>query len=418
MSKTIDKILKEIEKIKEQFQKNPNRALSSIYILNKTTLVKQNYQEFKKEYAKLIEAKTPISVTDYYKQKYIAIYEHLNRLLDARSEELLNLTISQESEEQEDISRNENSKLINMADFNIITASKFITEFEGDASKLVNFLNTIECLNDALKDTDKEKLIKFVLNTKLSEKVRCKLITIKTPKTFQELKHTFGQIFQNKKNAINLQTELMTIAQGRLVMEAYVEKIEKIFYELCTIQSIDQDDVVKTTIVNINDQLALNAFKRGLNEPTRSTFIAARPKILSEAVNIALECNLNEKSANVYNIKNNYSNNNNNYNRRRNGHNNNYNNKNRPNNNNNNGNRNNSNYYNNGNRSNNNSNSNGNRNNGYNGNRNNYNKNNNGNRNFSNNRNNNQRANVHYIAGNGQGVHGIHQSEDSNALII
>ena len=66
-----------------------------------------------------------------------------------------------------------------MASFGILDASK-IPKINGDRGQMNNFLGIIEHYVEILKDnTEISKLIKFILATKLTYKVRNKLISEK-----------------------------------------------------------------------------------------------------------------------------------------------------------------------------------------------------------------------------------------------
>lgn len=62
-----------------------------------------------------------------------------------------------------------------MSKFDLVTASKLIPEFQGDYLEVNNYLGLIEFYHDTLEnEQQKQLLIKFVLATKLSEKVKIK----------------------------------------------------------------------------------------------------------------------------------------------------------------------------------------------------------------------------------------------------
>lgn len=106
-------------------------------------------------------------------------------------------------------------KTENMASFGICDASKIIPEFNGDLNQLNNFIGIIEFYAETLKDTTEiNKLIKFVLATKLSDRVRNKLISEETPTTLESFKRIFRKVFTPRKSLSSIHNELAKQVQG------------------------------------------------------------------------------------------------------------------------------------------------------------------------------------------------------------
>lgn len=165
-----------------------------------------------------------------------------------------------------------------------------IPEYGKEVDKLTNFLNLIQFVNDNLSDEiEKGQLIKFVLRTKSPDKVRNKLITVSEPSTFKELKDTFKKLFKSSKNSLQIISELSTLQQNSNTTLNFATNIEKLVAELKSLHLLENGEENREVICKINDQLGLNSFRNGLNQPTKSTIFAARPKTLIEAIQLALE---------------------------------------------------------------------------------------------------------------------------------
>lgn len=286
-------IIKTLKHIIENFNKTPNRGYSANYILEKKTEIQKLEDDFNEKYEK--------SAKDSNQQ---ALKKIIDNLLE-RIKEILNskTKLLEEKEIEEDLKEiNEGLETLNckMAKFDIISSIKIIPEFGGEVDKLTNFLNLVEYVDLSLSEVnEKEKLIKFVLGTKLSEKVRNKLITVQQPKTFKELKKTFCQLFRSKKNTLQIISELSTIQQNSSKTEDFASKVEKLVAELNSLQLLEQGDESREIICKINDQLGLNAFKNGLQQTTKSIVFSARPKTLSEAIDLAAEIDSSDNFAQV-----------------------------------------------------------------------------------------------------------------------
>ena len=102
-----------------------------------------------------------------------------------------------------------------MASFGILDASKIIPEFNGDLGQINNFLGIIEYYAETLKNnTEVSKLIKFALATKLTDKVRNKLISEKIINSPEIFKNTFRKIFSLMKSLSYVHADLAKQTQG------------------------------------------------------------------------------------------------------------------------------------------------------------------------------------------------------------
>lgn len=288
MASDLQALIQETQKILDNFKKTPNRAYSSEYLLGKQIHIKNTRETFKTKYAEVLKIDQDQAVS--LKNKFEAIYKQISDIIDNKSKIYLE--------------NNSESKTLKMASFEITTAIKVIPEFKGQLKELSNFLNIIEFLHDTLKDNDeKVKLIKFVIKTRLSENVKNKLITFSEPTNLTSLKTILHEAFKPKKTALSIQSEMAKSFQGNRGILDFSEKIETLMSQLNTIQISEQGETHREIIVKLNEQIALNAFKNGLNEPMKSTVFASRPSKLQDAIQVASDLERPSTQAKVLHYK-------------------------------------------------------------------------------------------------------------------
>lgn len=90
-----------------------------------------------------------------------------------------------------------------MAKFDILTAGKLLPEFNGDPKTLSNFLGLVKFYSNTLtSEEDKTKLVEFVLETRLADKVRNSILTETKPKKLDDLEKTLAKIYKPTKNPL------------------------------------------------------------------------------------------------------------------------------------------------------------------------------------------------------------------------
>ncbi|XP_017472935.1 PREDICTED: uncharacterized protein LOC108363917 [Rhagoletis zephyria] len=124
-----------------------------------------------------------------------------------------------------------------MSKFDLVTASKLIPEFQGDYLEVNNYLGLIEFYHDTLEnEQQKQLLIKFVLATKLSEKVKNKILTEAKPTTFEDFKKLLKQTYKSYKTTSNIHSELSQTNQRGLNVNTFGSKIENLLASLNELQ--------------------------------------------------------------------------------------------------------------------------------------------------------------------------------------
>lgn len=268
----INKLITEIEKWILNFHKNPNRTYTPAHLLKRVAELREIRKDFRKQYLNLLQKDKNLAVD--LKEQFEQSYSVLDGILEANISKTLD----------------KNLKDNEMATFDIATTLKVIPEFQGDPKNLNNFLNLIEFLYDDLKDaTEKSKLIKFILKTRLAEKVKNKLSITQAPTDLVTLKKTLQDIFKSGKTPLKIQSELAKVSQGNRPVKDFADQIEDLVSQLNSMQIAEQGETHRGIIAKLNDQIGLNSFKNGLHENLKTTVFASNPKTLQEAVNTANE---------------------------------------------------------------------------------------------------------------------------------
>lgn len=189
-----------------------------------------------------------------------------------------------------------------MAAFSLETASKALPLFTGNHAELESFLITGELINKTLSDTAKTDFLQYVYHAKLTSNVRTAIGTYTKPENFETLKKLLSNRYKSTKTIPELQSKLSTVYQGKLSVNSYREKIVDIIDNLNKLEIEELGNEVteaeKNVIVRLNNKLALESFKKGINDNLKTTIFAARPKSIQEAVELALELENEQKSSN------------------------------------------------------------------------------------------------------------------------
>ncbi|CAD7081757.1 unnamed protein product [Hermetia illucens] len=198
-----------------------------------------------------------------------------------------------------------------MADFNLETAIKIISIFDGKYKELEPFLTIVELLYTTLATTGKTTLINFVTNVKLSATVRLSLCNASIT-DFNSLKSELLGKYKNNRTIPQIHSVLNSTYQNKSGVTVYKDKILSLIDELnqLQIQELGNQATLseKKVITRMNETYALTIFKKGLNDQLKNTIFSARPTTFSDAVPLAQELENVELQAtsNMLHIKGNW----------------------------------------------------------------------------------------------------------------
>lgn len=289
-------IKNQIEAISRNFKKSPHRRYSSTYLLIKKTSLEDLAKKFNNTYQDLTQKGVNEEELNRIVNSCKKLISEIKTIIDNKYKLLLD-DIDLDSIEEENFELDKAVNNIKMATFDIITAIKIIPCFNGEHRELYNFLNIVEAIQESYKDdNEREKLINFVYKTKLAEKVKNRLLNTAKPEKFIELKKLLNENYLPKRTAISVQTELNKEKQNGKSLENFITRIEDLVSNLNAIQLSENNNENKEILCTLNEKVALNVFKNGLNESIKTTILAARPKTFLDACKLAREINMNERS--------------------------------------------------------------------------------------------------------------------------
>lgn len=257
----MDQIIKDLQKLIINAKKSKGRKYTEETIQEKYHII----NKYSKEFGKLVG-----NLADPLRQKKIEEF----KLLKKTAIELLK----------------EHTNSSNMSNFDSKKASDTIPIFDGKHAHLDIFLSMVEMVHEELNEQERNKLIKYVYAMKLNDRVRSILMTQDIPNTYDELRATLSKYFKSRKTTSSLHSEIRNIKQ-RGNVSGFREKLDALISELTVVQFNDLEDssneVARSTIRMLNEKLALETFQEGLQENIRTTVIAAQPKSLVQAFEIA-----------------------------------------------------------------------------------------------------------------------------------
>lgn len=278
--------LSTLKNIWKNIRKTPNRTYTKATITKKL----EQIEDLKKEFQLLESNEENNKEAVAFKLEFYNYYKIIKEYLNKNIRELL--TDIQEENTTDD----------KMAGFNIEIASKTIPLFAGNYEELESFIITTELVNKTLSDIAKQDFLQYLYHAKLTSNVRTAIGSYKKPDNLDTLIDLLRQRYKNTKTIPELQSRLNCIYQGKISVNTYKEKINTITDNLnrLGIEELGNaaTEAEKNVIIRLNQKLALDAFKRGINENIKTAIFAARPKTIQEAVELALELENEHKLTN------------------------------------------------------------------------------------------------------------------------
>lgn len=268
----MEQIFEELEKLITNARKSIAKKYTKETIQEKLKSIQQLSEKFEKLVGHLANPLRDEKITQF-------------RDLRERAIQLLTEHKGEKLEIEQEV---ENPKI--MSNFDSKKASEIIPVFDGKPKHVNIFLSMIEMVYSELNEQGKNNLIKYVLAIKLVDRVRDILIIENTPETFEELKTVLTKHFKSTRTASSIHFDLKNTKQKGNVLN-YKERINTLIADLTLVQISELEDssnqVARSTIKTMNEKLALEIFQEGLYKDIRTAVIAAQPKTLAQAYDIA-----------------------------------------------------------------------------------------------------------------------------------
>lgn len=166
-------------------------------------------------------------------------------------------------------------------------AEKILIRFDGNKSKLYEFIDNCDKANKLISPTQKPILFALI-ETKLTDNARI-LIRNRNFADWPELKNHLLDAYSEKRTIGQWQLELNSCKQlFKENVRSYSNKIENCYIKLLNSLDENLDDTSRTACVNLLKNQAMNVFITGLNRELNLLVKAQKPESLEEAISIAL----------------------------------------------------------------------------------------------------------------------------------
>ncbi|XP_063618687.1 uncharacterized protein LOC134791567 [Cydia splendana] len=171
--------------------------------------------------------------------------------------------------------------------FELKTALNLLHVMTDEETNTKQLIDGIEYYSTILKSDDQNKLIQFVLKSRLSQSAKLKLKS--DYDTSIELIQDMRKVLLPKKSATAIQSKLHTIKQNNRSVKDFGSEIAELFVDLTISQADGNSDSFKV-LKPLNEKLAIKKFADGLRNRRLSTVIAARNfESLKDAIQAAQE---------------------------------------------------------------------------------------------------------------------------------
>ena len=196
------------------------------------------------------------------------------------------------------------TKMAVQARIDLNLAIKIIDRYDGEPTKLPNFIENIDLLISHSVNVPVNDIINFI-KTRLIGTAHG---AINDAVTIDEVKTKLRQKFSVKLTPRAIQNEMNAMKQGKKTISEYGDQIAELTVKLAAAhvsQGTFQDEASADAIVQ---PIAVHAFTTGLRDKQSSFFVTARnPQTLSRAISDALEVtSTSESTENVFWMNNKY----------------------------------------------------------------------------------------------------------------
>lgn len=202
----------------------------------------------------------------------------------------LNKTFLSTSENLDNLDSSRGSNLeMAKKDLNNIEALKFISTFDGTASKLHQFLECADIFYDDLKDTEHPKFLRLMKRL-LIDKAYDETVKHTVYDDWDSLKEDLVYKFSEIRSKLEVSQELNTISQNQNEdVRSFASRVQTLLCKLNDICIYETGDGSEKIVKTLNAQTALVAFQEGLNKDIRIIVKSANCKNLKNSIEKAIE---------------------------------------------------------------------------------------------------------------------------------
>lgn len=180
---------------------------------------------------------------------------------------------------------------INMETFDLKTAGSLLPLMNGKEETTKQLIDSIELYSELLNADGKKLLINYVLKTRLSGNAKVRLN--KNYNSVETLIRDIRENFTTRKSATTLSNQLHNSRQQSKPVDDFGRDIEQLLTDLTLAQAGDDENLLSSLRI-VNEKLAINSFCNGLKNHELRTILKARNcKTLKDAINVALDEEIN-----------------------------------------------------------------------------------------------------------------------------
>lgn len=185
--------------------------------------------------------------------------------------------------------------------FDLRTAASLLPSIDSTEESVKQLIDSIELYNDMLEESEKMKLINYILKIKLTQNAKLRLR--RDYRKVDELVLDMKNFLLTKKSPAALSTQLHNVRQEGKSIEDFAKLVEQLSLDL-TISQADNDSAALDVLRQVNEKIAINTFANGLRNSEIRTIIKARNySNLKDAVASAKEEELVKNSYQTSNPK-------------------------------------------------------------------------------------------------------------------
>lgn len=287
LKKEVDFLLGQLNNLK----KSPNRQRNQKSANKKLDEIQQNCDRINKLCENLRKKQLNKAEEEYiqglrekakeYKEKAIKIIITNIKDKDSDNEE------SDENSEQK-----ENTRNIEMSEFDYNTAQKLpmlsIDREDKRTEAIRDFVNNVEFYHDTLTNQGKTTLISFITKCKIQGKTLTELGNLR-PTTLVELKRDLLTKCGPKDTIETVQTKLNMIRQGQRSMREYINDIENLTTKMTNLEVSSQTEDARPALQLANERRGLSFLKKGVNDKYKIVLDCARHTTFQAAAQHLLE---------------------------------------------------------------------------------------------------------------------------------
>lgn len=199
-------------------------------------------------------------------------------------------------------------KLLNMTEFNLSDASKFIPMFDGTPGKLRSFINSCDMMYEDLNENAKIRFLRFLKTRMLGKALDH--VTYTTINDYNTLKTELNNQFKALESISTLSVKLNRIRQGQEEsVKEFAHRLEQLKLDLTEAQ-VAESPTIASAIKTLNDKQVIDNFKNGLKHPMKNALMGQKFDSLKDAIKIAIDVETMNPPRVNYNQQNNQGHNN------------------------------------------------------------------------------------------------------------